>query len=84
MLLTLDRRMIRWMVCVDPACTGLWIGVNPSPCLVLTAHDLGLSLQASVLDDTVTLWLAYNTSWQSGQFPPERDSQERDGHQRIK
>ena len=49
MLLTLDRRTVRCMVCVGPACTVLWVGVNPSPCLVLTAHDLGLSLQASVL-----------------------------------
>ena len=81
--LTLDRRTIRCVVCVGPSCAALLIGVNPSLHLVLTAHDLGLSLQASVPDDTVTVWPAHNTSWQSPCFTPEPDSQEPNGHQRM-
>ena len=69
--------------CVGPSCTALSIGVNPSLHLVLIAHDLGLSLQASVPDDTVTVWPAHTTSWQSPCFTPEPDSQEPDGHQRM-
>lgn len=42
-----------------------------------------LSLQASVPDDTVTVWLAQNTSWKSRCFTPEPDSQEPDGNQRM-